>query len=376
MQEASLYEHLVGVLCFFIRQHSFRSKYFTLSEGLHSRVGQLLSCPQKHLQLTALKWFRTCLFLHDEFHNRQIIQHGLLEPALAIVEETMPRDNLLNSACLELFEFIIAHAAKPILIHIVETYRERLLAITYVDTFHRFVHRYDQMQSGYNLSVEDSSFATQGTDTPNRGIINGGQRWNQGLKTDDPDQDAYFDTSDGEDEEEASLPEAATAHPLLNGAGPARPLVAYPDDDEDAMDALSASPSDHIANEEVNVPEPEQEVDTPEPRRGRDRTPVGKSKSPPERPSEKRRREEDEDDDLDRIAGSATPSKRRSSFGPQNQSSKGDTTPDASPKNNGPTLRRRGSLRNKENIGSGKAPSMGAISISLRSGAGSQDGDG
>jgi hypothetical protein len=33
-------------------------------------------------------------------HNR------LFEPILDIVYETMPRDNLLNSACLEFFEFI------------------------------------------------------------------------------------------------------------------------------------------------------------------------------------------------------------------------------------------------------------------------------
>lgn len=52
VQEASLYTHLVEVLCFFIRQHKFASKFFTLSEGLHIRVAQLMSCPQKHLKLS------------------------------------------------------------------------------------------------------------------------------------------------------------------------------------------------------------------------------------------------------------------------------------------------------------------------------------
>lgn len=54
----------------------------------------------------ALKYFRTCIGLHDEFHSRQITQHRLFDPILNILFETMPRDNLLNSACLELFEFI------------------------------------------------------------------------------------------------------------------------------------------------------------------------------------------------------------------------------------------------------------------------------
>ena len=44
--------------------------------------------------------------LQDEFYNRQLVKHKLLEPILNIVIETMPKDNLLNSACLEFFEFI------------------------------------------------------------------------------------------------------------------------------------------------------------------------------------------------------------------------------------------------------------------------------
>jgi len=52
VHEASLFEHLVGILCFFIRQHAYRSKFFILSEGLHGRIAQLMSCPQKHLKLS------------------------------------------------------------------------------------------------------------------------------------------------------------------------------------------------------------------------------------------------------------------------------------------------------------------------------------
>jgi protein phosphatase-4 regulatory subunit 3 len=52
IQQINLYVHLVEVLCFFIRQHSFRSKYFILSEGLAVRVAQLMECPEKHLKLS------------------------------------------------------------------------------------------------------------------------------------------------------------------------------------------------------------------------------------------------------------------------------------------------------------------------------------
>lgn len=52
MQEVSLFNHLIEILMFLIRQHLFRSKYFIFSEGLAARIAQLLSCPQKHLKLS------------------------------------------------------------------------------------------------------------------------------------------------------------------------------------------------------------------------------------------------------------------------------------------------------------------------------------
>lgn len=50
--EISTLSHLVEILCFFMRQHNYRSKYFILSEGIHSRIAQLLRVPQKHLKLS------------------------------------------------------------------------------------------------------------------------------------------------------------------------------------------------------------------------------------------------------------------------------------------------------------------------------------
>lgn len=289
---------------------------------------------------------------------------------LNIVYETMPRDNLLNSACLELFEFIKREGVKQIIVHLVETYKERLLGITYVNTFHSLVLKYDQMQNGY-VPTEENSFSTQGADTPNRGVVNGGQRWQgQGLKDTDAEEEAYFNTSDGEDEEEASLPTTATVKNLVNGNSPARSLVAYPDDDDDVIDTLQASP---------NTPQPSQpdnQVPSPtgtdgELSRGRDRTPVPisevpSSRSPPERPSEKRRREDDEEDDLDKIATGTAASKRRNSNASSTKpdTSNGNTTPT---RENGPSLRRKGSLRSGSNISATKlGVSPGAISISLK----------
>jgi protein phosphatase 4 regulatory subunit 3 len=51
VQQASMFTYLVELLCFFIRQHHRFSRYFIMNHNLAQRISQLLSCPEKYLQL-------------------------------------------------------------------------------------------------------------------------------------------------------------------------------------------------------------------------------------------------------------------------------------------------------------------------------------
>ncbi|KAJ4298173.1 Platinum sensitivity protein [Kalmusia sp. IMI 367209] len=349
IQQVSLYVHLVEVLCFFIRQHSFRSKYFILSEGLAARVAQLMECPEKHLKLTALKYFRSCIGLHDETHNRQIIQHQLFEPILKILFDNIARDNLLNSACLELFEFIKRENIKVLVQHLVETYREKLQTITYVDTFQNLILRYDQMHEPVTTQELEASFTSVDSDTPARqqlGMVNGG-KWGIGLKEADPEEDAYFN---GSDEEEEGLHN--TAKPV-NGASPVRPLVNYPDDDgeEDDIDELTTAAPSVITQ---GMPKTIQTQESQSPSKS-------STGSPPERISEKRRREDDEDDEL-LLSISSSGTKRRASL--NSNSSAGSLR----------SLRRKSPNINSVKDGGG-GPKKISLSIPLKSGGEGGEGE-
>ncbi|SMR49111.1 unnamed protein product [Zymoseptoria tritici ST99CH_1E4] len=320
VQETSLYTHLVEVLCFFVRQHPYQSKMFILAENLHARVAQLLACPQKYMKLIALKWFRTCIGLQDEFHNGQIAKNHLFNPILNIVYETMPRDNLLNSACLELFEYIKRESIKGLIYHLAENYRERLMGITYVSTFHALIQRYDQLQhphTGINGELGDTSFTTE-PDTPDalRSRMMNGRQLFSGLREPDAAEDDYFNADDDlGDDEEGTLPTTATAR-LPNGhASPIKPLVDYPDDDDEdlPMEDILASSPDPVTREK----KPNHSTDPSDFQRGRNRTPVakdgspGSQQSPPESIATKRRREEEDDDELGKMMGGGN--KRRNS---------------------------------------------------------------
>lgn len=384
VQETSLFTHLTEILAFFVRQYSYKSKYFILSEKLHDRIGQLLYCPQKYMKLAALKWFRTCVGLQDEFHNRQMIASALFDPILGIVEATMPRDNLLNSACLELFEYIKREAVKQLVCHLVEMYRERLMSISYVNTFQAIVLKYDQMNEPYQPNgVEDSSFTTQ-EGTPQRQP--NGQQSFAGLKDMDNDEEAYFNAEDDLDDDEA-LPTSVKQLPI-NGASPVRPLVNYPlDDDEDGMDILASSPdplrekksSSTNSSDDHQIPTDESDAPQMEPmdedgtspldvmpdqdgERGRDRKPVAVQQSTPDSLATKRRREEDDEDELGKMMGGV---KRRNSSVSSSKGGPDTAVPIAQNggMQHGHPQQPQQTLRRKESFKTGKDGSSGKLRV-------------
>lgn len=222
----------------------------------------------------------------------------LFEPILNIVYDTMPRDNLLNSVCLELFEFVKRENIKAVIVHVVENYRDKLEEIHYVDTFQTLILRYDQSQ-GYNPEADTTLFGQDQDETSSRSNVNGNQRW-QGVKEMDAAEEAYFNASDDEDEL-ANKRIPAKRHALVNGNSPlARSLVDYPDDEEESIDA-NTQDIDRKPVDRINAQAVENNVSST--------APVG-SIPPPERLSEKRRREEDDEED---ELGKLSTSKRRSS---------------------------------------------------------------
>ncbi|KAL3495939.1 component of IIS longevity pathway SMK-1-domain-containing protein [Aspergillus germanicus] len=304
-KDVALYSHLVDILTFFVRQHLYRCRNVIQNERLAAYITQLLRVPQKHLKLIALKFFRTLLSLQDTFYQALMTHNDTFGLILDIVYETMPRDNLLNSACLELFEFIKREHIKPITLHVVGKYGDKLRNITYVDTFQGLILHYEQLQ-GYS-EEGDSTLYSQEETTPVLKTTHGG-RW-QGVKDMDPAEEEYFNTSDDEDEDRAA---ATLISQVPNGAASpsVKSLVDYPDDDEEDNDAMDTKPEPETERkEESKQDEPSDAISTDE-AEDPPSTPVQAVQTPPERLSEKRRREEEDDDELVKLT--SVP-KRRSS---------------------------------------------------------------
>ncbi|KAK5998710.1 hypothetical protein PT974_01092 [Cladobotryum mycophilum] len=293
VQEISVVSSLVDILGFFVRQHHRFSRYFIMTHNIAQRVAQLLACPEKHIQLTAIRYYRSLIGFQEEFYIKNLIEKDVLSPVLDLLVAEMPRDNMVTSACLELLEYIRKENLKELVKHLVANHRDRLVPLSYMPTIRELILRYDQTQ-GYTTNME--YFMEAEEDMTRKPPPN--TRMMEHINV-DPREEEYWDGSDPEDENEALANDSSAGN---ESSTYSKPLVDYlsDSDDEEGQDADgdSKSKDDDDANTTAGSP---------------GFVPL----LPPERLSEKRRREEEDDDEL----GKLMQSKRRNSTSTESNSS-------------------------------------------------------
>ncbi|XP_002926756.1 serine/threonine-protein phosphatase 4 regulatory subunit 3B [Ailuropoda melanoleuca] len=94
--------------------------------------------------LSALRFMRRMIGLKDELYNCYIIKGNLFEPVVNAFLGNGTRYNMLNSAVIELFEYIRVENIKSLVEHIVEKFYKTLESIEYVQTFKGLKIKYEQ----------------------------------------------------------------------------------------------------------------------------------------------------------------------------------------------------------------------------------------
>jgi hypothetical protein len=97
---------IVDLLCYCVQHHQFRAKYHVLRKNVVEKVLKLLRRRERWLIVAGVRFLRTCIGTKDDFYMRYLVRNNLLEPLMAVFFENGPRYNLLNSAVLELVEFV------------------------------------------------------------------------------------------------------------------------------------------------------------------------------------------------------------------------------------------------------------------------------
>eukprot|EP00879_Flechtneria_rotunda_P032547 GHRR01035771.1.p1 GENE.GHRR01035771.1~~GHRR01035771.1.p1 ORF type:complete len:480 (+),score=165.60 GHRR01035771.1:3227-4666(+) len=97
---------IVDLLCFCVQHHSYWAKYHMLRKNVIEKVLRLLRRKERWLVVAAVRFVRTCIGTKDDFYARQICKNQLLDPVMTAFFDNGERYNLLNSAVLEMVEFI------------------------------------------------------------------------------------------------------------------------------------------------------------------------------------------------------------------------------------------------------------------------------
>ncbi|KAL4418834.1 hypothetical protein ABPG77_004074 [Micractinium sp. CCAP 211/92] len=255
---------VVDLLCFCVVSHTYRIKYYVLRNNVVEKVLKLLRRRERWLVVAAIRFLRTALSLKDEFYNRYLVKNRLMEPVVTTFLENGPRYNLLNSACLELFDFIRKENLKGLLTDLMEHHWEQLQAVDYCEVFRNMHIKHEQNQDRVTVGkMEREPEALQAATAAReaellarqRAAAAAEQRRRRGEREVDTDEESYFDREDDSDDEQqplsggggggpaASGPGSGGGRVVLEGGSPGglpgllRPLVDYGDDDDEELPA-------------------------------------------------------------------------------------------------------------------------------------------
>ncbi|CAF1491852.1 unnamed protein product [Adineta ricciae] len=130
---------------------------FLYKKDLLRRVLVLLKSKHQYLQLSALRFFRKIIGLRDEQYNLTIVVNNLFAPIVDAFKKNKRRYNLLNSAIIELFEYIRQEDIKTLVNFFVEKFYSHFESVTYVKTFRDLKLRYDAHRDRKERMLNDNS---------------------------------------------------------------------------------------------------------------------------------------------------------------------------------------------------------------------------
>ncbi|KAM3717238.1 Serine/threonine-protein phosphatase 4 regulatory subunit [Dirofilaria immitis] len=156
---------IIDILCFCFEHHAVHMRNYCISNKLLNRVLVLLTSKHHFLALSALRLFRRVVQLKDEFYYRYTVRDDVMRSIVECFKKNGHRYNLLNSAIIELFEFIRMEDIKPLIIYVVENFSKDFDDVTYVTTFKSLRLKYEQVSSSFEMrdregrKVEDLSIS-------------------------------------------------------------------------------------------------------------------------------------------------------------------------------------------------------------------------
>ncbi|XP_034383032.1 serine/threonine-protein phosphatase 4 regulatory subunit 3 isoform X2 [Cyclopterus lumpus] len=194
-QTSQLLALILELLTFCVEHHTYHIKNYIINKDILRRVLVLTASQHAFLALCALRFMRRIIGLKDEFYNRYIMRNFLFEPVIKAFLNNGSRYNLMNSAIIEMFEYVRVDV-KSLTAHIVENYWKALEDVDYVQTFKGLKLRYEQQRERQDNPKLDSM----------RSILRN-HRFRRDARTLEDEEEMWFNTDEDDLEDgEAVVP--------------------------------------------------------------------------------------------------------------------------------------------------------------------------
>jgi protein phosphatase-4 regulatory subunit 3 len=146
--------HICELLTFCITQHGYRAKFYILRGNICYRVlVKLAYHKEKYLMLAGIRFIKHCVQLKDDIYNRFLIKNDMFRPVFDVFEKHINRNNMINSAVIDLVEYICAEDIKVLAVYIIDNFRDLIKRVTYVPTFTKLISKYEVSQHAPGSSL-------------------------------------------------------------------------------------------------------------------------------------------------------------------------------------------------------------------------------
>jgi len=142
--EGLLKNNLCELLSSFVKHHGQSVVTFLMNNNLIKSLLNLLNCKEKWLILSSIRFFRIFIDVDITSFKNYIISENLFEPFIQVFLKNGPKYNLVNSALLELFEWILKKNMKTIIKYFMEKHYEKVKDIKYTEVFHKLKEQFEK----------------------------------------------------------------------------------------------------------------------------------------------------------------------------------------------------------------------------------------
>ncbi|KAL2229693.1 UNVERIFIED_CONTAM: Serine/threonine-protein phosphatase 4 regulatory subunit 3 [Sesamum indicum] len=137
--------NVCDLLSFCVLQHPYRIKCNFLLNNVVDKVLYLTKRREKYLVVAAIRFIRALVSRSDEHLMNHFVKNNLFKPIIDAFVANGDRYNLLNSAVLELFEYIRKENLKVLLRYLVDTFWDQLVKFENLSSIHALKVKYEQL---------------------------------------------------------------------------------------------------------------------------------------------------------------------------------------------------------------------------------------